>query len=150
MMDNKISGLVQGASNKKEFFDEDSKFIFASTVIVMLITHGFCFLNIMYAHDSLRFSEDGDTGKVALGRWLYPFFVSARHTATPWIMGVMSIIYISMAVVLVTKLFELSRIQGVGVAILFGTNVALTGLFCSYIHDADADCMSIFLACLAA
>lgn len=36
-----------------EFFDETGRFIFVSSVIVMILAHGFCFMNLMYSHDSL-------------------------------------------------------------------------------------------------
>ena len=132
-----------------EFFDETSRFIFVSSVIVMILAHGFCFMNLMYSRDSLGFYDTGGFGKVGLGRWLYPFLVHRRLIATPWVMGALSIFYVSMAVLLVAKLFNFNKSQGVCVAILFGSNVTLTSLFCTYIFDADADCLGLFLACFA-
>lgn len=130
------------------FFDETGRFVFAFSVVIMILTHGFCFGNIMYSHDSLRFYTDG-LSKVGYGRWLYPFLVHKRLFATPWLMGAFSILYVSLAVVLVVKLCDFNKIQGACVSILFGSNVTLTALFCSYIYDADADCLGLFLACLA-
>lgn len=132
-----------------DFWDEKSKFIFKISVIAMIIAHGFCFLNLMYSHDSLNFFDTTGIEKVGFGRWLYPAFVHARQAATPWMIGVLSILYVSAAVVLVTKILELNKAQGVCVAILFSTSITFTALFCTYIFDADADCMALLLACFA-
>ena len=133
----------------ESFFDDNTKFTFASSIIVMLMAHGFCFMNLMYSHDSLYFANTSGLGKVGLGRWLYPFFVHRRLMATPWMMGLFSILYVSLAVVLVAKVFDLSKMQGLSVGILFASNVTLTALFCTYINDADADCFGLLLACFA-
>ncbi len=133
----------------KKFFDDTSRFIFVSSVVIMIIAHGFCFMNIMFSHDSLSFAEIDGLDKVGLGRWLYPFLAHRRLIATPWLMGALSIFYVSLAVVLVSKVLELSRLQGMCVAILFGTNVTLTSLFCTYVFDADADCLGLLFACIA-
>ena len=130
------------------FFDETTKCIFASSVVLMILAHGFCFMNIMYSHDSLYFAYKG-LGKIKLGRWLYPFLVQRRSIATPWLMGMLSILYVSLAVVLTSKVLELNKMQGVCVGVLFSSNIALTSLFCTYIFDADADCLGLLLACLA-
>lgn len=132
-----------------DFFDETGRFVFASSVVIMLVAHGFCFMNLMYSHDSLCFYEKGGFDKVGLGRWLYPFLVQSRLMATPWVMGALSILYVSLSVVMVTKLFDFCRIRGLCVAALFATNIALTCLFCSFIYDADADCLGLLMACLA-
>ncbi len=131
------------------FFDEKARFAFLSSVVMMILAHGFCFMNIMYTHDSLSFYESTGVGKVGLGRWLYPFFVEGRLVATPWLMGSLSILFVSLSVVIVTKLFDFNRIQGICVAILFTTNITLTSLFYTYIFDADADCFALLLACFA-
>lgn len=133
----------------ESFFYEDTKFIFVSSAIVMILAHGFCFMNLMYSHDSLSFTDTSGLSKVGLGRWLYPFLVHRRMIATPWLMGAISIVYVSLAVILVAKTFDLSRMQGLSVAILFASNLTLTSLFCTYIFDADADCLGLLLSCFA-
>ncbi len=130
-------------------FDENDKAIFIATVVLMLIAHGFCFLNIMFSHDSLTFYDTTGFWKVALGRWLYPSLLHMRQEATPWLMGVLSILYVSLSVVLVSKTFELNKVQGICVGVLFATNNTLTSLFCNYIYDADADCLALLAACFA-
>ncbi len=133
----------------KEFWDKDSVIVFISAVISMVIAHGFCFMNVMYSHDSLYFYDIMGSNKVELGRWAYPILASVRSAAAPWLMGVLSIIYVSLSVVLVTKLLKFDRVQGICTAVLFSTNVTLTALFCSFIFDADADCLALLLACFA-
>lgn len=128
------------------FWNNDRKFIFLISVVSMIITHGFCFANLIYSHDSLFFYDISNIDKVALGRWLYPILVNLRKFATPWMLGTISIVYVSLAVVLVTKILEFDRIQGVCVSLIFTTSITLTSLFCTYIYDADADCLAILLA----
>lgn len=133
----------------KSFFDEDSMFVFISSVITMIIAHGFCFANLMFSHDSLKFYFSTEYRKVALGRWLYPLFGLIRGMAYPWVMGCFSVLYVSLAVVIVTKTLEFSRMQGLCVVVVFSTNITLTALFCTYLYDADADCLALLLSCLA-
>lgn len=132
------------------FFDEKGKFAFISTAVIMMLAHGFCFTNLMYSHDSLSFYDTFGLGKVSIGRWLFPFLVQQRQLAAPWLMGFLSTVYVSLAVVLVAKLYDLDKIQSLCVGILFASNVTLTSLFCTYILDADADCLALLLACFAA
>ena len=132
-----------------DFWDQQSKFVFLISVILMIIAHGFCFMNLMYSHDSLKFYETSGIDKIALGRWLYPLFVHVRQIATPWMMGILSTIYVAIAVVLVTKILDFNKLQSVCVAMLFSSSITLTALFCTYIFDADADCMAMLLACFA-
>ena len=134
----------------RSFSDDETKFIFVFTVILMFIAHGFCFLNIMYSHDSVSFSDINYTAKVNLGRWLYPVCIFVRNMATPWMMGILSTLYVSIAVILVTKLLDLNRLEGICVSILFVTNIALISLFSTFSFDADADCLALVFACLAA
>ncbi len=131
----------------KDFFDDTSKFVFWSTALIMFIAHGFSFANIMYSHDSLDFANIEGLGKVHLGRWLYPFLVHRRLVATPWLIGMMSIIFVSLAAVLVSKVLKLNKAQGLCVGILFAANITLTSLFRTFIYDADADCLALLLVC---
>ena len=119
----------------KDFFDDTSKFVFWSTALIMFIAHGFCFANIMYSHDSLDFADIEGLGKVHLGRWLYPFLVHRRLVATPWLIGMMSIIFVSLAVVLVSKVLKLNKAQGLCVGVLFAANITLTSIFRTFIYD---------------
>jgi hypothetical protein len=143
---------MMGAGGMKEVYkkiDDRDKFAFISSFIIMLITHGFCFLNIMYSHDTLRFYKGSIEEKIGLGRWLYPLIVKIRPLASPWLVGIFSILYISLSVVIVSRILEFTKAQVLCLSILFATSIALTSLFCSYIYDGDADCLAILLACLA-
>lgn len=127
-----------------------SMLLFFISIALMFITHGFCFTNIMFSHDSAGFAGfEGDLYKVSLGRWAYPAVVWLRHFATPWLVGVLSTIFVSISVVIVTDVLSFNLIQGVCVSIIFSTNLTLTALFGSYIYDADAYCLALMLACFA-
>ncbi len=125
-------------------------FAFISTLILMLITHGFSFANLMYSHDSLFFYVTNEPQKVDYGRTLYPFIVSLRGLATPWMMGFFSSIYVAVSVVLVVRLLNFDKIKSLCVSLLFATNISLISLFSAYIYDGDANCLALLLACFAA
>ena len=129
--------------------EKNDRFVFISTAIMMIIVHGFSFANLMFTHDSLYFYLTVGPQKVQLGRWLYPLVVLVRNFATPWVIGFFSVIYVSLAAVLVVRLFELDRVKGLCVSLLFSANIALVPLFSTFIFDADADCLALLLACFA-
>ncbi len=132
-----------------DLFDGDDVFAFISTVILMIITHGFAFTNIMYSHDSLYFHVEDGPVKLALGRWFFPVALMVRGFATPWMIGVLSTIFVALAVVLVTRLLKFDRIKSFCVALLFSTNIALISLFGTYIYDGDVDCFALLMAVFA-
>lgn len=132
-----------------DFFDNDSKYIFIFSAILMFITHGFCFFNILYSHDSLSFYDINYTAKFDLGRWLYPAFELIRDIASPWMMGIFSTLFVSLSVVLTVKILEFNRIEGMCVSVIFVTNIALISLFSTFSFDADADTFALLLACYA-
>ncbi|MBQ3795614.1 MAG: glucosyltransferase domain-containing protein [Butyrivibrio sp.] len=135
---------------KKEIaFDKKDQFVFITTVILMIVTHGFAFTNLMYSHDSLYFYVIDGPQKVSAGRWLYPVLLQMRSIATPWTMGVLSTIFVALSAVIVSRLLEFDRVKSLCVSILFSTNIALTALFGTYIYDGDADCLALLMACLA-
>lgn len=88
-------------------FDKTGRFVFLACVLIMVATHGFCFANLMYTHDSLSFYNTGGLDKIALGRWLYPVVARTRAIASPWVIGSLCITYVSLAVVLVVKVLQL-------------------------------------------
>ncbi|WP_026670480.1 glucosyltransferase domain-containing protein [Butyrivibrio sp. AE3006] len=133
----------------EKYFDSEDRYTFISTALIMLAVHGFAFANLMYSHDSLYFYDTYNAAKVDLGRWLFPLIKIIRNEATPWMMGVLSTIYVSLAVVFVKRLLRFDQKKGFCVSVLFASNIALISLFCTYSADADADCLALLLSCLA-
>ncbi|WP_026494408.1 glucosyltransferase domain-containing protein [Butyrivibrio sp. WCD3002] len=131
-------------------FSSDDKRIFIVTALMMVAIHGFAFTNLMYSHDSLNTFYTYYAAKVDLGRWLYPLVQNIREVATPWMMGVFSVVYVSLAVVFVVRLLRFDKLKGICVSVLFASNITLIALFCTYSFDADADCLALLLSCLAA
>ncbi len=132
-----------------DFWDEKSRFVFYSSVIIMILAHGFCFMNIMYSHDSLTFYFAEGNRQVSLGRWLYPLYIQCRFIDAPWVVGALSTLFISFSVVFVTKVLNLSKLQGLCAAIVFTSNITITSLLCTYSPWVDADCLALLFACFA-
>ena len=133
----------------KKYFDDDDLFAFGFSALLMFITHGFCFANLMYSHDSLYFYNIYYASKVDIGRWLYPLMLLFRNFATPWTMGMVSTVCVSLSVVLVVRLFNFNRLKSMCVAMLFSTNITLIALFATYSFDADADGLALLFSCFA-
>lgn len=141
--------MLQKIKEKVPFFDADNKFVFGITALIMFITHGFSYFNVLYTHDSLNIGDSSGFGKIVFGRWLYFAFVKFRHAASPWLIGVLCIVFVSGSVVLMKEILHLTKWEGVCVGVVFSTCITLTALFCTYINDADADCCALLLACMA-
>ncbi len=116
----------------------------------MIITHGFCFSNIMYSHDSLYFASRKEyLHQMQLGRWLYGVVIMVRRLATPWLCGILSIIYVSCSVLLVVRLLKFDKAKSLCVSVLFVTNIALIALFGTYINSGDIYCLALLCACFS-
>ncbi len=122
---------------------------FAVTAIIMLVAHGFSFTNLMFSHDSLYYHVTDYFTKFETGRWMYPILLQIRGFAAPWMMGMLSTIYVSASAVLVSRILCFDRIKSICVAFLFAANISLVVLFATYSYDADADTLALFMACLA-
>ena len=71
------------------------KLIAIQTTIFMLIAHGFCYLNILYSHDSLNIFHSAYYGdSLAIGRFLIPVWNYIRGPYyPPLLIGILSIIF---------------------------------------------------------
>lgn len=148
MIDNKI-----GISRQ-----EKARFIFvcAVTFILGLIAHAYAYFSADYSHDSLTavYATLGeDQWKFALGRIFVPIYrtVVRGKIALPWIIGLLSLLWVSISVYLVVKMFQLESkplitlLSGVMV-----TNVTVTALTGSFLYELDFDMVAVVMATLAA
>ncbi|WP_047984678.1 glucosyltransferase domain-containing protein [Ornithinibacillus californiensis] len=125
------------------------KIAFYSTVIIGFLTHMYVFTNMLPNHDGL-INIYSEQQKYSSGR----FFLSQSSGITsffdlPWIIGVFSILYLSITSVLYVELFRLKQTSAIilssGLIVTFPT-VASTF---SYMFTADAYMAGILLAFLA-
>ena len=91
--------------------------------------------------------------KISLGRFLYPAYraVFSGGAGTPWLSGVLSLVWVSLSVYLVSRLFSVDNALLLAViGALFVTNVSYSALAATYIYDLDGDMLAMLLAVCAA
>lgn len=136
---------------------------FAAVFLFGLLAHGYAFTNFTVSHDSLNeMFLSGDIRyaagsvadwKISLGRFLYPAYraVFSGGAGTPWLSGVLSLVWVSLAVYLVSRLFSVDNALLLAViGALFVTNVSYSALTATYIYDLDGDMLAMLLAVCAA
>ena len=129
---------------------------FAAVFLFGLLAHGYAFTNFTVSHDSLNeMFLSGDIRyaagsvadwKISLGRFLYPAYrtVFSGGAGTPWLSGVLSLVWVSLAVYLVSRLFSVDNALLLAVTgALFVTNVSYSALAATYIYDLDGDVRGI-------
>ena len=123
---------------------------FIFTFILGLIAHGYCFLNLLVSHDSLNdFYVYDQWERANFGRIFYSIYISLTRgrIVLPWLIGMLALCWISAAVYLIAKMFEVKKsglillISGICV-----TNPTVYALAATYIHDLDADMLAMMIS----
>ncbi|MBQ4260218.1 MAG: glucosyltransferase domain-containing protein [Lachnospiraceae bacterium] len=140
--------IKKNVKNDRRFeWDKELSWCFIATYILGLAAHGYCYLNGIFSHDSMLIFQNDNQLKQQSGRFLTPLYREWRSAFTaPWLIGVLSLMWLSLAVYFLTKLFEMqNKLYITLVAGLLTTNYSLTLLNATYIHDADFYMASVFL-----
>ena len=125
--------------------------VFFITIMIMIIAHGLSFTNIVYCHDALSFN-DFDLNfpdQIRLGRFINPLILVIRRGGAPFLTGICSILFISLAVLVTVDLLDLKLWQSIIVIVVFTTNLTLISLYGVYWHYVDIYSIAIFISCLA-
>lgn len=134
--------------------DKSFKQSFGYTFLLGLIAHGYCFLNMIASHDALNNIYIAEKWtRVRAGRFFYPVYLSLvrGRIFVPWLIGILGLFWISLAVYLIVKLFQIKKNWAVFmVAAIAVTNPTVYALAASYLHDFDADMFALFLSVAAA
>lgn len=125
------------------------KIAFYSTIIIGLLTHLFIFTNRLMNHDSLL-NIHNTQAKVKSGRFfLGPASGMSSFFDLPWVIGLLSILFIAFAVICIVELFELRKsLSIILVAGIVVTFPSVTSTF-SYMFTADGYMFGSFIAILA-
>lgn len=127
---------------------------FLYTYILGLAAHAYCFLNLTISHDSLRaFYIAGKWPKASMGRIFYNAYISLTRgkIVLPWLIGVLSLLWVSIAVYIIVRSFEIEN--GTYVLLVAGicvTNPSVYATAATYLHDLDANSFALLLAVSAA
>ena len=103
---NNLDCILFSKVNKIKISNE-TKLAFWSALIFGFITHMYVITNMLFSPDSIGYYVSKND-KLTSGRWfLYvPSAISSDYTL-PWVIGVLSLLYIAISVVIIINIFEL-------------------------------------------
>lgn len=142
------------------YLKENRKYIMTIFIITFIwgfITHGYMFFNSNLTHDSFMESianQSVSDWKMALGRIFYmPCLYLTRGIITqPWLIGIISLIIISIAAILILKIFKVKEDNNwinILVPGILTTNITVIALCGSFIHDMDVDMFAMLMSVLS-
>lgn len=125
------------------------KFAFISTFVISLLVHIYKFVNALPNHDSL-YNYYTDQGILDLGRWALSLFCGiSSFYDLPWVIGLLSCVYIALTVVVITALFKLNNPVVIGlIGALLAASPSTTETY-FFLFTADGYMLSMLLAALA-
>lgn len=144
-----------GLKNKWEENRNRICFSLLSTFIWGFLAHGYRFFRSDFSHDSLNeFSSayGNNDWKIMLGRFVIPFYKEVFRTdlTLPWLIGILSLLWMGLAVFLVVKIFKMeSKLSIFVVAGIFTANITVAATAASFIHDLDCDMFALLCAVTA-
>ena len=126
------------------------RFTFLSALILGFLTHSYAFLNKFTNHDDLNQMFYAGYG-AASGRWLLPPILRLDgNLSMPWLIGVLSLLFLALTACLTVSLLRIRSPLGCGLtAALLVSFPAVTATF-GYMFTASGYFFSLFLAALAA
>lgn len=144
--------------NLRDKFERNKKWLFYALVAVFLwgiVAHGYCFLSSNFSHDSLsefNGADGSNVWKIRLGRFVVPLYKAVFRTdlTLPWIAGLLSLVWIGLAVFLVIRMFRVeSRNLIFLIAGIFTVNITVSATAATYMHDYDGDMFAMLCAVIA-
>ena len=127
------------------------------------IAHGYAFSNLTLSHDGMNeFFTGGSIGyfamsvtewKISIGRFMEPLYLLLLKggLATPWLTGIWALLWISLILIVLSKLFDISSpLAAILAAGVLTVNLTVTAGAGGYMSDLDADLFAAFLSALSA
>lgn len=130
-------------------------FCFAVTFILGLAAHLYAFMHSMFSHDSLNAFVAGtveNQSKISVGRFMVPVIrsITRGSIALPWVIGFLALIYVSLSVFLIIKIFNVkSKIGIILISGIMATNVTVSASAATFIHELDINMFALLLSCTA-
>ncbi len=137
---------------KSIVFSNKIKTIILSTLIFMIIAHGFCYMNVLFSHDSIRtfFWTKADT--IGIGRYLLPLLLIIRGKYyPPLLIGFLTYLFMVAIIILLVDLFSIKK--KTSIILLSGimtTACTLTLLNATYIDFSDMYVLALLLSTIGA
>lgn len=139
-------------------YERNKKWLFFSLISVFvwgMMAHGYCFVDNNLSHDSLNeFHAQifGNEWKIQLGRVFVPLYrdLLRSDVTMPWLIGILSLLWIGLSVFLVVKIFNIkSKLTVFLTAGVFATNISVSAVAATYVNDLDNNMFALLLAVLA-
>lgn len=140
---------IEWFEETKENMKKEHKTAFLSAFIIGLLVHLPAFINDIPNHDGLA-SMYFDQNMITSGRWFLMIACGISSFFTiPWIIGILSLVWISITCVLLIDFFEIK--QPLHIIILCGIFVSFPSLASTYayIFTSDGYLIGLLLAVLA-
>lgn len=138
-----------------DFYEENKKWLWFSLIAAFvwgLAAHGYCFMDNNVSHDSLNEFQSAILGndiKIGSGRFFVPLYrdLLRSDVTLPWLIGVLSLLWIGLSVFLVVRIFRVrSRLTVVLIAGIFTVNISVSATAATYLHDLDCNMFSLLCA----
>ena len=155
---NRIDIPPPGQALKKiwQIIPRNIKITFTATFIIGMLVHGYMLANFFLQHDALSnflaFLHGISPGNtIRSGRWLQETAIASRGLiSAPWLLGIISLFYLSITSCIVSLCLETKRIySGIMIGVLLATFPTTETIF-SYMYVADNAFLCALLACLSA
>ena len=120
------------------------------TFVFSILANAFAYVNLYPQHDSLNHMfEFAGTWEISLGRFMLPVYgLFQGQITTPWLIGVLSILYISLIVYIICDLFDFDHTWQIAiVSAVLSANLAITELASVYLYVLAAYCLSALFSC---
>ncbi len=139
------------SNDKKRIFVYSMAFSF----LFGIIGHAYGLLNNIFSFDSLNeliTSNTIEKMKISLGRFLstlYRYFLRGS-ISLPWMIGTIAFFFLGLTVYLICRIlhFKSPLLIALTAGILV-TNITLSALIATFVHDFDVDMISLFFSVLA-
>ena len=130
---------------------ETLKHVFFWTLAFGLVAHGYRYFNANFNHDSLScIYESNMRSPIAVGRFMRPLYWLLRgKIALPAFGGFLSLVYLCGATYLLVTILGIQKKSQIALACgLMVVNSSMVSLNATFVHDADAYCLSLLLVML--
>lgn len=141
-----------------QLYERNKKWLFFSILAVFIwgmAAHGYAFFDNNLFHDSLNEFDAknfGSVHKIMLGRIVVPTYrqLFRGDLTIPWFIGLLSLVWIGLAVFFVIKTFCIqSKLSAGLVAGIFVANISFSATAATYIHDLDCNMFAVTCAAAA-
>ncbi len=127
------------------------KYAIGGTFAFSMAANAFAYFNFYPQHDALNYVFNfAGSWEVSLGRFLLPAIEKVRGgVAMPWLSGLMSMVFIALAVYVITDLLEIDRpVYILIVGGLLSANLTITDICGVYLYVAGSYMLAMLLACM--